>query len=76
LCEAGAAAKFLRTGSAICAVHESGFGPKRTSLVAPHMSAFGGKADSAQITHLITSGSSAKKFINDFKSRGTAVLTY
>jgi len=27
------------------AVHESAFGPKRTSLVAPHMSAFGGKAD-------------------------------
>jgi|RhiMethySRZTD1v2_1073278.scaffolds.fasta_scaffold39845_5 hypothetical protein len=29
------------------AVHESAFGPKRTSLVAPHMSAFGGKADIA-----------------------------
>jgi hypothetical protein len=27
------------------AVHESAFGPKRTSLVALHMSAFGGKAD-------------------------------
>src|SRR4029453_16477974 len=27
------------------ALHESAFGPKRTSLVAPHMSAFGGKAD-------------------------------
>src|SRR5262249_56505220 len=42
--EAGAAAKFLRTGSAICAVHESGFGPKRTYAAALHMSAFGGKA--------------------------------
>jgi hypothetical protein len=29
------------------AVHESAFGPKRTSLAAPHMSAFGGKADMA-----------------------------
>jgi hypothetical protein len=27
------------------AVHESAYGPKRTSLVAPHMSAFRGKAD-------------------------------
>jgi hypothetical protein len=33
------------------ALHESAFGPKRTSLVAPHMSAFGGKADIAQISH-------------------------
>jgi hypothetical protein len=54
----------------------SAIGPKQTSVAAPHMSAFGGKADSAQIMHLITSGSSAKKFINDFESRGTAVLTY
>jgi hypothetical protein len=29
------------------ALHESAFGPKRTSLVAAHMSAFGGKADMA-----------------------------
>jgi hypothetical protein len=27
------------------AVHESAFGPKRTSVIALHMSAFGGKAD-------------------------------
>ena len=31
----------------IAALHESAFGPKRTSLAAPHMSAFGGKADMA-----------------------------
>jgi hypothetical protein len=43
--EAGAAAKFLRTGSAICAVHESAFGTKRTSRDTQPMSAFGGKAD-------------------------------
>jgi hypothetical protein len=30
------------------ALHESAFGPKRTSQVAPHMSAFGGKADMAE----------------------------
>src|SRR5262245_521044 len=34
------------------AVHESAFGPKRTSLVAPHMSAFGGKADMAFALHM------------------------
>jgi hypothetical protein len=27
------------------ALHESAFGPKRTSIAAPHMSAFGDKAD-------------------------------
>src|SRR5262249_5368780 len=37
--EAGAAAKFLRTGSAICAVHESGFGPMTSASALP-MSAF------------------------------------
>jgi len=39
-------AKAIVDNLLICAaVHESAFGPKRTSLVAPHMSAFGGKAD-------------------------------
>jgi len=47
-----------------------------TAVEDPEGQARMGKADSAQIMHLITSGSSAKKFINDFKSRGTAVLTY
>ena len=39
------------------------------ALVPPHMSAFGRQAGFAHITHLITSGSSAKIFINDFEFR-------
>ena len=35
------------------------------------MSAFGCKADFAHITHLTTSGSSAKKFINDLEFRSS-----
>jgi len=35
------------------AVHESAFGPKRTSLVAPHMSAFGGKAFRVVLSEIV-----------------------
>src|SRR5262249_19258056 len=35
----------LSNRNSFAALHESAFGPKRTSLVAPHMSAIGGKAD-------------------------------
>src|SRR5262245_17017572 len=34
-----------RIATPFAAVHESAFGPKRTSIAAPHMSAFRGKAN-------------------------------
>jgi hypothetical protein len=43
-------------------MHESAFGPKRTSLVAPHMSVFGSKAD-MEMTSYSTKASKHGSFI-------------